>query len=687
MNKTKSLLLSICLISLILLVTCLVSWSTYPPNPASVTDYYVQGPLDGYDYIVGRYNSSHLYVKNGTTGNYDLLTTVPLTAVQYAIDNLGSTILIKELTPVPVCYPVLKGGYIILESSGIYLTPTASTTCTIEDRYNGQFIRYQSGAVIYQFDYLGLNTTGINADFYYWNGVNRTDLIAHPQDSYNFLVYTEGGIVYAKTGNTGQVTVSTIQACIDAVTPFPGGGSIIIKNGTYSEAVTVKNATRLVIDKGALGITFTVAALATCIIEDYNTCINWFYASGVLMLQYNNVNGAVAGMYSTFTNYYLGSGNLLGFVQPATYIIDVSGSTYRMWHGANSTLAYSGTNASKVLTYAADNLTSTGGIISLPVATLDIAESVINVTIASGKEIILQGAGKGSTTIQGNGSVMLDSKHEDWATGTLVLKNLYFAHETVNNNSLTLNLTHLHTKMDNVLVVNTNATHQGLGLVTMPTGNGVRMSWIDVSILYYNVGFHFAGSDHITLVNPLVSECLERGYVFSGYGSALCLLNAQVFPGTSGGGANHFYFVGAGENNVIISPYIELKAAQTAFVFYRTAGTKIVVVYSPYVSLSGAGSLANNKYVTGVTLFRFVGNYDLTYKTESKGTALNVTASTFSFNHSLIATPTYVFCYFNTTAVTGWAITASNSTAVDVTIAGSGLPAAITLTYQVIYEP
>jgi len=47
------------------------------------------------------------------------------------------------------------------------------------------------------------------------------------------------------------------------------------------------------------------------------------------------------------TNYYLGN-RQLGFVAPYSFIINVTGSTYNAWHGANSTLFMSSTNASQV---------------------------------------------------------------------------------------------------------------------------------------------------------------------------------------------------------------------------------------------------------------------------------------------------------------------------------------------------
>ena len=48
-----------------------------------------------------------------------------------------------------------------------------------------------------------------------------------------------------------------------------------------------------------------------------------------------------------------------------TFLIDVSGSTYRAWHGANSTLFTSSTNLTLVEQFANGNLTSAGGLIWL----------------------------------------------------------------------------------------------------------------------------------------------------------------------------------------------------------------------------------------------------------------------------------------------------------------------------------
>ncbi len=141
------------------------------------------------------------------------------------------------------------------------------------------------------------------------------------QDSYNFLVFIEGGVVYVKTGSSGNVSAGTIQACLDSLNNT--GGSVIVKNGTYTEVVTLRNYTRLVLDRGAVGVTFSCGPSATAILEDYNLAITYVYSVGVLVMQYNNVNGAVNGIYSTFTNfygtnYYLG-GSALGFVAFLVY--------------------------------------------------------------------------------------------------------------------------------------------------------------------------------------------------------------------------------------------------------------------------------------------------------------------------------------------------------------------------------
>ena len=121
---------------------------------------------------------------------------------------------------------------------------------------------------------------------------------------YKWAIEQFNATAYQSFNSTGYTIQSLddqalIQACINDVTAV--GGEILIVSGSYSASVTLKTNIRLVIEKGATGITVAIDAGATCVLEDYNNSITWYYSSGVLMLQYNNINGAIAGVYATFT--------------------------------------------------------------------------------------------------------------------------------------------------------------------------------------------------------------------------------------------------------------------------------------------------------------------------------------------------------------------------------------------------
>lgn len=148
------------------------------------------------------------------------------------------------------------------------------------------------------------------------------------------------------------------------------GGQVFVKAGTYG-AITanVRNWTRLTIEKNATGITASTVAGGTCIIEDWNVGRIRWYRAGALVWDTNMDSGtltATNAVFSTWMNstsinsnsYYLGN-HSLGFVQSATFIINYNATSgyYQSWHGANSTLASQGTNASAVINNAIGNLT------------------------------------------------------------------------------------------------------------------------------------------------------------------------------------------------------------------------------------------------------------------------------------------------------------------------------------------
>jgi len=78
-------------------------------------------------------------------------------------------------------------------------------------------------------------------------------------------------------------------------------------------------------------------------------------------------------------------------------------------------------------------------------------------------------------------------------------------------------------------------------------------------------------------------------------------------------------------------------------------------------------------------------SHNIGFVTENYISSTNTTATTFVFNHDLAGTPDFVFCSFNTTAITGYSWTAT-STQITVTVTGSGLPEIMACYCEAIYE-
>jgi len=82
-------------------------------------------------------------------------------------------------------------------------------------------------------------------DELWYGSYNRTGLVQYPEQAASYIIFKEGTIIYAKSGDTGQIDFSgenaseVIQAAIDALTD---GGVIFIKSGDYSitNAIDVK---------------------------------------------------------------------------------------------------------------------------------------------------------------------------------------------------------------------------------------------------------------------------------------------------------------------------------------------------------------------------------------------------------------------------------------------------------------
>ena len=81
-----------------------------------------------------------------------------------------------------------------------------------------------------------------------------------------------------------------IQDCLDNASV--SGGSVYVAEGSYSASVILKTNTRLVIEKGATGITIaSVASNANCILDDFNGGVFKYYKNGALYTQFDYANG------------------------------------------------------------------------------------------------------------------------------------------------------------------------------------------------------------------------------------------------------------------------------------------------------------------------------------------------------------------------------------------------------------
>jgi hypothetical protein len=114
----------------------------------------------------------------------------------------------------------------------------------------------------------------------------------------------------------------------------------------------LKDKVRLVIEKGATGITVSVNAGATCWLEDYNGAVKYFYSSGSLVWKENLATG----------EFWWGSSNRTDTLaypeQTASYIVFQDGSYTKMKNGTTGQIDAYSTNASQIINWAMGNLTS-----------------------------------------------------------------------------------------------------------------------------------------------------------------------------------------------------------------------------------------------------------------------------------------------------------------------------------------
>jgi hypothetical protein len=136
-------------------------------------------------------------------------------------------------------------------------------------------------------------------------------------------------------------------------------GVVYVGTGAYSATVTVYNGTRLIIARGATGITASIDTGATATIEDQNAGFTRQYVSGSLISVINLSTGLVDMTYGNFTQYWWGGENRTDTLaypeQTASYIVFQDGSLTKMKNCTTGHLDFQSTNASAVIQYALDN--------------------------------------------------------------------------------------------------------------------------------------------------------------------------------------------------------------------------------------------------------------------------------------------------------------------------------------------
>lgn len=114
-----------------------------------------------------------------------------------------------------------------------------------------------------------------------------------------------------QNGTIGKLDLCSVnhtlvmQSGLDAVSVL--GGSIYVKEGGYSASPIVRNNTRFIVEKGAIGILYTVDAGATCIIDDFSLGRAQYYAQGVLQSDLNFSTGTLLLQSVNLTSLYCAS--------------------------------------------------------------------------------------------------------------------------------------------------------------------------------------------------------------------------------------------------------------------------------------------------------------------------------------------------------------------------------------------
>jgi hypothetical protein len=205
-------------------------------------------------------------------------------------------------------------------------------------------------------------------------------------------------------------------------------GVVYVGTGVYSATVTVYNGTRLIIARGATGITASIDTGATATIEDQNAGFTRQYVSGSLISVINLSTGLVDMTYGNFTQYWWGGENRTDTLaypeQTASYIVFQDGSLTKMKNGTTGQVDASSTDASQIINWAIGNLTS--GLIFVRCGKYN----EIKLSVGAGKNITLLGENVNGVIFKRVGGEWLDRMIKGTDTSTnaprLHIENIQF---------------------------------------------------------------------------------------------------------------------------------------------------------------------------------------------------------------------------------------------------------------------
>jgi len=121
--------------------------------------------------------------------------------------------------------------------SGVSVSIDAGATATLIDLENSVTKVWSSGTLIYHIDSGNLLTSqSLNSTEYWVGSDNRTDVLANPEQTASYIVWTDGTTIYAKNGTTGEVEFSGT----DAATVINNALANLTSGRTWKEKLVLK---------------------------------------------------------------------------------------------------------------------------------------------------------------------------------------------------------------------------------------------------------------------------------------------------------------------------------------------------------------------------------------------------------------------------------------------------------------